>query len=416
MQKKDDFSEAVFQSTEYLKNVLHYKPVTIRHYRARWRLIKDYMDLHDIDSLSISVFESYLKHIYSGRSRENLTENEKLNEKAASVLLEFIETGSIQPKKKIRHLTGSIGVLIKEYLDFKQSFRLSHLTIEKIEGHLSNFNFWLFKNEIYKIDTLGPSHVIGFVRSLNSEKKAMIHDTLNNLRGFFHYLNEKRIIASNLAALVPKDNYKTQAKLPSYYSKEEIQQLLDSVDRGNSIGKRDYAILILATRLGLRASDIARLKFENLHWNENTLSIKQFKTGKNITLPLLPEVGNAIIDYIQYGRPQSDKPFLFLLAYSPYQPIKSGTIANMTGRRFHSSGLKTKERKHGAHALRHSLVGELLCGNQPLPIIAEVLGHQNVASSKHYIRIDVESLRKCALDVPPVDIVFYNQEGRNYFF
>lgn len=416
MQKKDDFSEVVFQTVEYLKNVLHYKSVTIRHYRARLMLIKDYMDLYGFDTLSTSAFESYLKHIYNGRSREDLTENEKLNEKAASVLFEFIETGSIQPKKKIRHLTGPIGILVKEYIDFKRSFRLSYLTIEKIEGHLSNFNFWLAKNEIYKIDTVGPSHIIGFVRSLNSDKKAMVHDSLNNLRGFFRYLYEKKIIASNLAALVPKDNYKAQAKLPSYYSKEEIKQLLDSVDRGNSIGKRDYAILNLAARLGLRASDIARLKFENLHWNESTLSIKQFKTGKNITLPLLPEVGNAIIDYIQYGRPQSDKPFLFLLANSPYQPIKSGTIANMAGRRFQSSGLRTKGRKHGAHALRHSLVGELLSRNQTLPVIAEVLGHQNVASAKHYIRIDIESLRKCALDIPPVDPIFYSQGDYNYFF
>src|SRR5699024_6651732 len=123
---------------EYLKNVLQYKYVTVRHYQSRWLPVKEYMKLHKIDSVSASVCDAYLKSLYHGRARKELSTNEKLIVKSVSVLSEFIETGSIQKRKKIRYLSGAIGNLIKEYLVFKRSHRLSNNTIEKIESHLSN--------------------------------------------------------------------------------------------------------------------------------------------------------------------------------------------------------------------------------------------------------------------------------------
>lgn len=184
-----------------------------------------------------------------------------------------------------------------------------------------------------------------------------------------------------------------------------------SVDRGNIVGKRDYAILVLATYLGLRASDIARLQFENLHWDQNTIILRQYKTGKNIKLPLLPVVGNALLDYIQYGRPKSDEQFVFLLVISPFLPVRPQTIAGIINRRFSYAGFKSINRRHGGHALRHSLVKELLDNKQSLPVISEVLGHKNTASTRHYIRIDTESLSQCALEVPLVNPLFYTQKG-----
>ena len=168
---------------------------------------------------------------------------------------------------------------------------------------------------------------------------------------------------------------------------------------------------MLAAYLGLRACDIAHLRFENLHWDQNTIILSQYKTGKNITLPLLPVVGNALLDYIQYGRPKSDEQYIFLLIISPFLPVRPQTIAGMINRRFSYAGLKSTDRRHGGHALRHSLVKELLNNKQSLPVISEVLGHKNTASTRHYIRIDTESLGQCALDVPFVDPLFYNQEG-----
>ncbi|HUV01051.1 MAG TPA: site-specific integrase, partial [Bacteroidales bacterium] len=218
------------------------------------------------------------------------------------------------------------------------------------------------------------------------------------------------IIPTNISTFIPKDNYQKQAKLPAYYTEEEIEKLLKSVDRGNIVGKRDYAILVLAAYLGLRVSDIARLRFKNLHWDQNTINLRQYKTDKNISLPLLPVVGNALLDYIQYGRPKSDEQYIFLLIISPFLPVRPQTIAGMINRRFSNAGFKSTNRRHGGHALRHSLVKELLNNKQSLPVISEVLGHKNTTSTRHYIRIDTESLAQCALEVPLVNPHFYNQE------
>ncbi len=411
MQNNFDYEEITSKAYNYLKEEFSYKYVTLRHYRSRWLPVKEYMENRELKFISSALCKDFLLEFYKGRTHEELTDNEKLIEKSVSVLSEYIATGSVQRKCKVRYLDGSIGLLMKAFLTFKRSRRLREVTLNKIESHMSNLNFWLSTNGIFSIHDISCHHIITYIKSLDPNKKSLIHDSLMDLRGFFKFLYEKGIISTNIATFIPKDNYQKRAKLPAYYTEEEIEKLLRSVDRGNIVGKRDYAILVLAAYLGLRASDIARLRFENLHWDQNTIILRQYKTGKNITLPLLAVVGNALLDYIQYGRPKSDEHYIFLLVISPFLPVRPQTIAGMINRRFSYAGFKSINRRHGGHALRHSLVKELLNNNQSLPVISEVLGHKNTNSTRHYIRIDTQSLGQCALEVPLVDPLFYNQEG-----
>jgi integrase len=203
--------------------------------------------------------------------------------------------------------------------------------------------------------------------------------------------------------------------MPSIYTTEEIENLIGSVDISCAVGKRDYAIILLAARLGMRASDIANLKFENIFWERNTIDLTQFKTGKKIELPLLTEVGNAIVDYLKYGRPKLNEPFVFLCARSPFNPIHTCVITQIVQHAFVKTGINTKDRKHGPHALRHSLAGRLLERQTVLPVISEVLGHENTESTRFYLRVDLTSMRQCALDVPEVLPSFYNQKGGIFY-
>lgn len=405
------YEEITSKAYNYLEEEFSYKYVTLRHYRSRWLPVKEYMEKHGLKFVSSELCKDFLLEFYKGRTHEELTEKEKAIEKSVSVLSEFMESGSVLRRCKVRYLEGSIGLRMKDFLAYKRSRRLREITLDKIESHMSNFNFWLSTNGIFNVHNIRQHHIITFIKSLDPLKKSLIHDTLMDLRGFFKFLFETGIIPTNIATFIPKDNYQKQAKLPSYYTEEEIEKLLKSVDRGNIVGKRDYAILVLAAYLGLRVSDIARLQFENLYWDQNTIILKQYKTGKNIYLPLLPVVGNALLDYIQYGRPKSDEQYIFLLVISPFLPVRPQTIAGMINRRFSYAGFKSTNRRHGGHALRHSLVKELLNNRQSLPVISEVLGHKNTTSTRHYIRIDTESLSQCALEVPVVASLFYNQEG-----
>jgi integrase len=171
----------------------------------------------------------------------------------------------------------------------------------------------------------------------------------------------------------------------------------------------------LAARLGLRASDIANLKFENILWEQSSIHLTQFKTGKKIELPLLSEIGNSLIDYLKYSRPKSDNQFVFLCAHSPFNSINTSVITRIVQNTFVKTGINTKGRRHGPHALRHSLAGRLLEKQITLPVISEVLGHENTESTRFYLRIDLTSLRRCVLEVPTVSQDFYFQKG-GYFY
>lgn len=199
--------------------------------------------------------------------------------------------------------------------------------------------------------------------------------------------------------------------MPSTFTDEEIEALLRAVDRGSPKGKRDYAILLLATKLGLRASDICELKFENIIWERNVITFNQYKTGKSLELPLLPQIGNAIIDYLKHGRAISRDSHCFIHVQAPYDRMHTSDLGNLVRRYMTLARINFSNRKHGPHALRHCFASALLKEKVPLPVISEALGHKNMASTMIYLRIDITSLRKCALEVPLVPVSFYEQKG-----
>ena len=112
-----------------------------------------------------------------------------------------------------------------------------------------------------------------------------------------------------------------QPKIPSVYTVEEVELLIGAIDRGHPQGKRDYAMILLAARYGLRVSDIIGMRYCNLDWENNRIVVYQQKTGKKVILPLSEEVGGAIIDYLQYGRPKIDLPYIFITAHAPYKEL-----------------------------------------------------------------------------------------------
>jgi hypothetical protein len=222
MQNNFDYEEITSKAYNYLEEEFSYKYVTLRHYRSRWLPVNEYMEKQRLKFISPTVCKDFLLEFYKGRTHGELTEKEKLIEKSVSVLSEFMESGSVQQRCKVRYLDGSIGLLMKDFLTFKRSRRLRENTLDKIESHMSNFNFWLSTNGILSINDIKRHHIITFIKSLDPNKKALIHDTLMDLRGFFKFLYEKGIISTNISIFIPKDNYQKQAKLPAYYTEEEI--------------------------------------------------------------------------------------------------------------------------------------------------------------------------------------------------
>ncbi len=409
------FEELTTGTAKCLKERLRRTHETQRHYIVLWNRIRKYMDSLKIRFLDSTVCNDFLKQEYSDRNFSELAKRDRDAIKAVEVLAEYINTGTIIPKKETATFNGTIGMLMTQYLAYKSSLRLAKHTFDEYEQHLFRFLTFLNSKNITEITDINQLHFLYYLKSINPRYSSLAHMAIRILRNFFKHLYNQHVLDIDLSGFIPKDNYKKQAKLPSTYKKKEVEILINSVDRSSHTGKRNYAIILLAARLGLRASDIVNLKFSDLHWRKNFIRIKQYKTYNELELPLLSEVGNAIIDYLKYGRPVSDDPHVFLVARSPFNPMCGSGVGADVQNAFASTGIDTGNRKHGPHALRHSLAGFLLENRVTLPVISEVLGHERSESTKFYLRIDVASFRKCMLDVPPVDPLFYSQKG-GYFY
>jgi len=220
------------------------------------------------------------------------------------------------------------------------------------------------------------------------------------VRSLLRFAAGEGLIDVAVLEVVPAAKSSRQARIPSVWDRAEVAKILEAVDRGNPCGKRDYAIILLITRLGLRGIDVKRLEFADLDWPGNRLSVVQAKTGHRVQLPLLKDVGWALIDYIRSGRPQSDCPQVFIRHTAPIGPfsdqdhlhqilLKHARVAHVR---------LGEKRRHGMHSLRHTLATRLLEDGTPIEQIADILGHQSVASTGVYLKSSLGLLATCALD------------------
>ena len=294
-------------------------------------------------------------------------------------------------------------MLFQGYIDQKRADGHSEDTLKSYEIYLGRFSDYLNSRRIADIRDMDNIAVLGFTDTFIRYSPSQIHITLCSLRTFFNYLFQNGFVSKDFAYIVPHDGYRQRIKVPSAYSKEDVETLLKSIDRGNPKGKRDYAIILLAARLGLRAQDICDLSFNNLRWETNTIELVQGKTEESIVLPLLEDVGQAIIDYLKYARPDYEfTNAIFLRLTPPIGNLQAPTLHSIVTQHMRTAGIKTQDgKKHGPHALRHSLASALLEENTPLPIISEILGHRNTASTSVYLKIDINQLRTCSLEPPP---------------
>jgi site-specific recombinase XerD len=211
--------------------------------------------------------------------------------------------------------------LYSGYIFFKKGQRLSPHTLRSYNRYLFQFNNYCLEKNLRSINEVNLNLVVSYIRDISRRKGYPVRIVLSVIRTFVKYLIDQNIIPENYHDKIPKYRRVDQPKLPSTYTKREINRLLKSIERFSATGKRNYAVILMAARLGLRASDIACLKFENILWDTSTIKLNHVKTGKELILPLLPDVGNAIIDYIKYGRPESEEPHILLTQRPPVRSL-----------------------------------------------------------------------------------------------
>jgi len=389
-----------------------YSQPRIDRYKSMWKSgIVPFMSEKSIRYYDASVGEEYILTQIAGSM---ITPSQRDFIRSIYVLSEFQEKGTVSKRRchpAERKLSGPIGLLMEQFLLHLESLRRSQITIYDHRLYLHRFLTFIESKQILNVEEIKEEHILIYVSTATNNNICVV----SSLRLFFKYLFDSHVLSLDLSEVLRHYKWHKREKLPSVYSAEEVSQIELSIKREDATGKRNYAMMLLATRLGLRASDIAYLSFDNINWESSTIIFSQFKTGKKIELPLLVDVGEAIIDYLKYGRKRSESPKIFLYTRAPFTSMTNTAVASALGRIVDASGVDTTGRKHGAHAMRHSLASRFLENKESIPVISEALGHQNTETTISYLRIDIESLRQCVLDTPIVSDQFYEQKGGVYY-
>lgn len=221
---------------------------------------------------------------------------------------------------------------------------------------------------------------------------------LSTARSLLVFLFEAGVTGTDLSVCVPSP--RRPEPLPSIYTGAEIERLLSAINREDSIGKRDYAVLMLAAYTGLRSSDIVSLSFTDVDYAGKAIRIVQTKTSNPVTIVLNDNVQEALDDYIRNGRSASAYEKIFLSSKAPYRPLSAKACYAITKRWFGYANIPSQGRRQGPRALRASYATALITKGVPYVVVKEALGHSDQESSKYYVRADVRRLRSCALDVP----------------
>jgi len=387
---------------------LDFRESSIKRHRKHLLHLKDYMRMNGFHSYNEDIGEKYQLDLLS----EGTAKDYRLKEirHTINLLNDIINQAPVRKKRihlKVYPFPGEFAEHIESFLEqVRKESRPAYNTMRMYKAALSHFAVRMQQDRIHP-DTLDQVAINRFISSLqNTQLRVCVP-----VRRFLRYLFEKNIVKTDFSIPLYDIKYHRAEKLPSIYNDEEIRKMEASIERSSPTGRRNYAIFLLASRLGLRASDIRFLQFNQLDWDKNVINLTQCKTKKKIELPLLNIIGEAIIDYIRNGRPKSDSKTVFLTAIAPYTTISVPGISSIVSHIIYKAGIDIKNRHHGSHCLRHSLATRLLKQGTALPVISDALGHSDSQTTMIYLNVDINGLMQCSLDVPPVTDRFYMQKG-----
>lgn len=259
----------------------------------------------------------------------------------------------------------------------------------------------LFLAEREQLDGLGlerlAAHDVSAFLTCECPKRSVsgARDLVKGLRALLRYLHVAGFIAMPLQWAVPTVALRRDHNLPLGLSRSDVARLLASCDRRRTAGRRDYAVLLLLCRLGLRAGEVAAIELEDIDWRRGEFQVRG-KGARLERLPLPVDVGEAIVSYLRRRPQQSSSRTAFLLARAPFCPLAAGTVTGIVHRACIRAGLPVVH----AHRLRHTAATELLRSGASLPEVAQVLRHRQLATTTIYAKIDRRSLRELARPWP----------------
>ena len=360
-----------------------------------------FMESCEIEEYNMDVGLRFISEWYGFKADGTLSHVNQSRLQDLNMLSEMQLHGTfvLRHRKRNYHIPEAFRKATNEFLEHRRFCGIIERNMGTISLYLERFFHYLTSQGVEDIEGIAGEHIHGYLRSLSGFSSQSKDHMMRTVRQFMEFCWQNKYHPQNLTGFAPNVHYDKRTHIPCAYSYDEVRKILSMVDRSNPVGKRDYAILLLITRLGLRSGDVSRLRFENFDWEHNRLTLTQHKTGRPLALPLLEDVGLAVIDYLKFGRPKSDSGTVFLSHKPPVKDFNPSSLYRIVSDYIRKAGLNVPGKKRGPHSLRHSLASRLLEENVPLPIISEILGHATTETTAVYLTIGIDQLRRCALEV-----------------
>ena len=397
--------------TERLKQLLqenNYSPATIRFYEREWSKIQTFLqETHGSTEYNMERGLEYLEKQYGFVTKCN---DGTLSQQRVQLLrvVHMLEDYRLHQVLTRRYYASKNPIILNTYYsniftDYKNnliSSQLSKVTVGHYTKISKTFIDYLQQLKVESIKDITLDTCNSYLKTLAGLSFKTIEQQVCGIRHFLRFLYSSNLIINDYAEKIHMPIISKNAKIPSTWKLDELKAILSVIDRNSPIGKRDYAMILLACVLGLRVGDIKLLRFENFNWEAKQISIIQHKTRKPLSLPIPDSVGWAIIDYIKNGRPKYyETDYIFLKHIPPFDPIGDDNhMHQQLVKYMRKAGIsRYRNRRCGFHSLRHSAGSILLEMEVSLPIITNILGHSDSNVTAIYLKTDLQKLAECVL-------------------
>lgn len=313
--------------------------------------------------------------------------------RSISLPLDYLRVVGVAPPRSPAGPEDTVLVAYRQYLLEERGLTARTADAYVVDARL--FVSALGGREGVDLGQLGTPEVLGFVKGECARRRvASAQHLLVSLRSFLRYLHVSGIIGAPLAAAVPAIARRRES-VPRGIDADSVARLLASCDRHRSVGLRDYSILLLLARLGLRRGEVAALRLEDLDWRQGEMLVRG-KGDRHEKMPLPVDVGRALSDYLRHGRPLCDERRVFLRVRAPQGALAPSGVSAVV----HDACVRAGLPPVRAHRLRHTAATAMLNAGSPLPEVAAVLRHHRLASSSIYAKVDRQSLVSLARPWP----------------
>jgi site-specific recombinase XerD len=383
---------------------LGYSKGSMQFYERHWKKLLQFAnergDPFYSEQLGLDFVEQHF-HIFEKESNQGLSQTEVQKLRIIRMIGDFQLHRTIL-RRYYKHkdiLTEPFFIAIRaQFRSYCEDKGYSKVTTDHYVKQSARFMDYLASQHITDCQSISLSLIHAYIKTLAGYTYKTVEQNICSMRTFFRFLLDIGETQTDFAAKTPMVQARKQTRIPSVWTKDELQKLIAAIDRGSPKGKRDYAIILLACCLGLRSTDIKNLKREDFHWEEKKLVFTQSKTRTPLSLPLTPEVGWAVIDYLKYGRPKIESPYLFVRHMAPFGPFSEDDHLNQLIRTYMGlAHLPIRNKKRGMHSLRHTLASQLLEKDTPLATISDLLGHVDTNSTAVYLKVGIQKLKECSL-------------------